>query len=243
MSHHKPRFTSVRCATSLSKERVRDVALELKITVTDSGTNEPFALLHDFGTVFDSLQKLSRMLEERICGRHGPTASDMGFYCTCRSYLENCLLWLPRRSLITTVEETIRELSRLPSLIYLHRVLRDFQPVIGVLVVLKKEVMATIEEAEATRAWQNTGDQFSETLLWILCICSTLWLNDAEKDWFAQRIAAQATYQKLVTWKEIENVLVRYLWMRGMCEDKCKPIGRSVELFISAAPWMEVIWF
>ena len=111
----------------------------------------------------------------------------------------------------------------------------------GVLKALKLQLMAVFEAAENSGTFQSLADdeELAETLLWILMCAGTVWLDLYDKDWFSRRIASRVAYLRLRTWQEVEDILVRYLWIRGMCTETAGSLWHEVEMIGAAAPWME----
>ena len=112
------------------------------------------------------------------------------------------------------------------------QVLREFQPSMGVLKALKSQLMIAYGAAEHSGTLQCTEDdeELAEALLWILMCAGTVWLDQNDKRWFAQRITAQVVYLRLRTWQQVEDILVRYLWMQGMCPEKVGSLWHEVEI-------------
>lgn len=111
----------------------------------------------------------------------------------------------------------------------------------GVLKALKLQLMAVFEAVENSDTLQGTENdrELAETLLWILMCAGTVWLDMYDRDWFSRRVASRVAYLRLRTWQEVENILVRYLWIRGMCTEKAGSLWHEVEMIGAAAPWLE----
>lgn len=129
------------------------------------------------------------------------------------------------------------------SLLTEKQVLREFQPSMGVLKALKLQLVAVFEEGERLGVMEREEEELHKTLLWILCCAGTVWLSEQDKAWFSKRIAAQVVYLRLRTWGEVENVLMRFLWIRGMCREKAESLWLEVEMLGTAATWMGVLGF
>jgi hypothetical protein len=110
----------------------------------------------------------------------------------------------------------------------------------GVLRALSCQLMNVFGAAENSGTLQSTDNEqdLAEALLWILMCAGTVWLDQNDKHWFSRRIAAQVAYLRLRTWQHVEDILIRYLWIRGICPEKVGPLWFEVEM-LGAATWIE----
>ena len=232
-----PRWPHIKCTNTISRELFASMRAALRITTNNPQAEVVFLTQKDFPTIFNNLKMLSVMLG---AAREIKKAnfSSVFYFCSMRFFLEHCLLSLPASSVELCSEGGISELSRLTSLIYLHRVLREFQPQVGVLVKLKRKVINLCQRID-----DFAGCTHRDSLLWVLVCSGTCWVDEGERTFFAERIAILATHMILESWEDIERVLLGFLWIKGMCRDKTEALWREVEMFMSAAPWMEVLGF
>lgn len=218
-----PRWPHVKCTNSISPELMDAMKKSLRITTKDPTAVVDFNPRKDFSTVFKNLKLLSVMLGASRDQKRANYTS-VYYFCSVRFYLEHCLLSHRESQSTSYAERTISELAKLTSLIYLHRVLREFQPQVYVLRVLKAQVMSMLRAAEESVQWSQRGDETSLKLLWVLFCTGTCWLDDEEKAFFAERIAVLAIKLNLQTWQQVENVLHQFLWMKNMCLEKSQPL-------------------
>lgn len=99
--------------------------------------------------------------------------------------------------------------------------------------------MTVFEEGEKSQALESSETKLAETLLWILMCAGTVWLDETDKEWFSRRVAARAASLRLRTWQRVEDILLKYLWIKGMCPEKAGSVWHEVEMIGAAAPWIE----
>lgn len=236
----QPHFPHIKCTNSISRELMAGMRASLRITTGNPTAEVIFVPHQDFPAVFRNVQMLSTMLS---ASREVKKAnySSVFYFCSMRFYLERCLLMIPALETIWAVREMVAELSRLTSLIYINRVLREFQPRVGVLVALKKQIMALLCAAERTSQWEAQRREYSEALLWVMICVGTCWLDENEKVFFACRIARLVAEIGYRSWADVENVLYRFLWIRDMSTEKCIELWREVEVCVGAATWIQLL--
>jgi len=241
-----PRFAIVECSSSLllSQELFKAKVSTLVIEADQSSKTLTFNIPGDLSSAFHDLQTLS-LLMNAMNGPVRVTSGEVMAFGSLRFELDDRLLCLPRPEHLTsqlTVHQCIHELCRLSSLIYLHVGLRDFSPRVAVLKFLKIQFMELYNAGEISSyrlGRDYTSELQPEVLLWVLCMCGTLWLDAGEKSWFASRISGIVIEVGLETWQEVENLLVKFLWMRGMCAGPCRPLWSEVELLIGSNAIMQ----
>jgi hypothetical protein len=236
-----PRFPHITCTNSISYELMESMKASHRITTRNPATEIEFVSGSQptFAAIFHNMQMLNILLRTARETKRA-NYSSVFYFCSMRFFLERCLLELEAEHEALYVRRTVGEMARLTCLIYLHRMLRELQPSVGVLVSLKSQVMALFREAERTVAWEDNG-QYSETLLWVLCCAGSCWVDEEEKAFFAERMSVPVRQLGLRTWADVEGVLSSFLWIKATCRDKCLPLWREIELYGYAAPWMEFL--
>ena len=105
--------------------------------------------------------------------------------------------------------------------------LHEFDPVFGVLGKLKRKLMAVVDVGEG--AYERIGGGESDVVvLWVLFMGGLLAENWVERDWFAERIARVVRRLGLRSWEEVEECLMKALWIRRMGNKACESLWMVV---------------
>lgn len=160
----------------------------------------------------------------------GATPKEMLSFSKARSAIEYRLL------LMTPPDDNqhphfLYEACRIAAVIYINYVLHEFDPLFRVLEKLKKKLVSIIETGE--RVHQNiNGRTESSLFLWILFMGGIIAEGDFERDWFAQRIAEQTMKLKITIWAEVEDCLMKVLWIRRMRNSASEALWRKAIGFL-----------
>ena len=111
----------------------------------------------------------------------------------------------------------VNESCRVAMLIYINYVLREFHYSFALLMVLKRKLMEGYERYELSGVEVADGVAL-KLLLWSLCVGAVLALDEGEEEWFAERVAENVIRAGLEGWEEVEECLIRFLWMKRMSD-------------------------
>ena len=105
--------------------------------------------------------------------------------------------------------------------------LHEFDPVFGVLGKLKRKLMAVVDVGKGE--YERIGGGESDVVvLWVLFMGGLLAENWVERDWFAERIARVVRRLGLRSWEEVEECLMKALWIRRMGNKACESLWMVV---------------
>jgi len=156
------------------------------------------------------------LVVESFNNSRGATSAEMLAFSKARSALEYRLLLMH-----TPVESAdhgyhyVYEACRIAAVIYINYVLHEFDPIFRVLENLKRKLVETIEAGEDIRQ-SFCGRSEASLLLWALFMGGLLAKGDYDREWFVQRIAEQMMTLNLRSWKDVEECLMKALWIKRM---------------------------
>lgn len=163
--------------------------------------------------IFDEIRRLSSVVVSfRSC--RGASPFEMLAFSKARSALEYHLLHLRAYG---HQLHYVYQSCYIAALIYINYVLQEFDPVFGVLRKLESNLMNVIE------VWENEGQATygrseCHLLLWTLFMGGLISGNGYKRLWFVVRIARQMERLKLDTWKDVEECLMKVLWVTNINE-------------------------
>ena len=229
----RPFFKSTPCSALLKSmlfyPSIIDLTNELQghQDVTHDQWTSLHGSMHEMRNLSDQIAKHNARLPSTTPIRI--SAIDiMGFSKTRTSIEHQLLSLLPLSRPVRNSIDCLFEACRLGSLIFINCVLREFSPKIGVLKILKSQLIGLIQEAECNSVDPNAKLQLPR-LTWAFIMGGIVCVNDVEETWFAQRIARTMTTSGLETWGEVEELLFKIGWAKKLNNWACKSLWRRVD--------------
>ena len=142
----------------------------------------------------------------------GPISeSEMMTFCDARSLIEHSLLSMSSTAATDQNPDTDSlEGQRLAALIYLNAVLRNCSPNGALMRSLRKQLMDAIQVVEEPALLLNHRPR---TVIWIYSMGGLVSLDNADRRWFAERIARIMVNAKIDSWEEAKRTHREAVWV------------------------------
>lgn len=160
----------------------------------------------------------------------GATDSEIIAFSAARNKLEYNLFAIPtpeNHVFATDPDQYIYEVVRIAAIMYINYNLHEYDGVYRVSMRLNRKLRDVISAGEPS--FEKTGAPNREIImLWVLFMGGLISVNAPEKLWFARRIARLIERLELKSWNEVEECLMRALWIRRMNDSACEALWMAV---------------
>jgi hypothetical protein len=168
------------------------------------------------------------LVVERFRRSRGATPTEMLAFSKARSSLEyRLLLMQPFDEVEGHGHNYVFKTCRIAAIIYINLVLQEFDPAFRVLSKLKDKLMKVVTIAEYAIEATLCNSEAS-LLLWAMFMGGLVSESDYERGCFAQTIAKLMILLDIRKWKEVEERLMKALWIRRMRNSALEALWHGV---------------
>ena len=128
------------------------------------------------------------------------------------------------------------EVCRLAALIYIKIALHINTPLCATIRNLRSQFMHLIKQGEANGTIGVGARQQPTSITWAFFVAGSLSLNEAEQEWFAQRLAKGIRASGVETWPEMEHRLKMICWLEKLNTATCQSLWDRI-MVIHAEYW------